>query len=79
MYDRILIRFGEMTLKKDNYKYFLDRIIRDIEKNGGLDLNRIHYLARLVHCHPFEIVYDYAKLYYNCHGNTARAVAKHYI
>ena len=29
-YDRVLVRFGEMTLKKDNYKYFLDRIIRDI-------------------------------------------------
>ena len=31
MYDRIIIRFGEMTLKKDNYKYFYDRIVRDIE------------------------------------------------
>ena len=42
MYDRILIRFGEMTLKKDNYKYFLDRIIRDIE-NKLCDIDAIEY------------------------------------
>ena len=27
-YDIILVRFGEMTLKKKNYKQFLDRIIQ---------------------------------------------------
>lgn len=42
MYDRILIRFGEMTLKKDNYKYFLDRIIRDIE-NKLIDFEKLEY------------------------------------
>ncbi|MBQ7276993.1 MAG: tRNA 4-thiouridine(8) synthase ThiI [Bacilli bacterium] len=42
MYDRILIRFGEMTLKKDNYKYFLDRIIRDIE-NKLIDFKKLEY------------------------------------
>ena len=31
-YDIILVRFGEMTLKKKNYKQFLDRIIQNIKK-----------------------------------------------
>lgn len=30
-YDMILVRFGEMTLKKDNYKTFLNRILVDIK------------------------------------------------
>ena len=29
-YDVIVIRYGEMTLKKCNYKYFLDKVNRDI-------------------------------------------------
>ncbi len=32
MYDMILVRFGEMTLKKDNYKFFLNRMVQNIEK-----------------------------------------------
>ncbi|MFA7127333.1 MAG: THUMP domain-containing protein, partial [Bacilli bacterium] len=32
MYDMILVRFGEMTLKKDNYKQFLKRMIQNIKK-----------------------------------------------
>ena len=31
-YDIILVRFGEMTLKKKNYKQFLDKIVQNIKK-----------------------------------------------
>ena len=31
-YDIILVRFGEMTLKKKNYKQFLDRVVQNIKK-----------------------------------------------
>ena len=31
-YDIILVRFGEMTLKKKNYKQFLEKIIQNIKK-----------------------------------------------
>ncbi len=30
-YDMILVRYGEMTLKKDNYKQFLEKIVRNIK------------------------------------------------
>ena len=35
-YDIILVRFGEMTLKKKNYKQFLDRIIQNIKKKCSI-------------------------------------------
>ena len=35
-YDIILVRFGEMTLKKKNYKQFLDRIIQTIKKKCSI-------------------------------------------
>lgn len=30
-YDMILVRYGEMTLKKDNYKQFLEKIVKNIK------------------------------------------------
>ncbi len=30
-YDMILVRYGEMTLKKDNYKYFLKKIVDNLK------------------------------------------------
>ena len=43
-YDIILVRFGEMTLKKKNYKQFLDRIIQNIKKKCSIypDLTYSH-------------------------------------
>ena len=35
-YDIILVRFGEMTLKKKNYKQFLDRVIQNIKKKCSI-------------------------------------------
>lgn len=35
-YDIIMIRFGEMTLKKKNYKQFLDRIVQNIKKKCSI-------------------------------------------
>ncbi|MDY0363264.1 MAG: tRNA uracil 4-sulfurtransferase ThiI [Bacilli bacterium] len=42
MYDLILIRYGEMTLKKKNYKIFLDKIIHNI-KNKLSHFNNIKF------------------------------------
>lgn len=42
MYDLILIRYGEMTLKKRNYKVFLKRLVHNI-KNKLEKFNKIRY------------------------------------
>jgi len=55
MYDRILVRFGEMTLKKDNYKYFHDRIVHDIE-------NKLSQFTNL------EFNHETYRLYINLNG-----------
>ena len=36
MYDMILVRFGEMTLKKDNYKAFHNKMVNNIKKKLSL-------------------------------------------
>lgn len=42
MYDLILIRYGEMTLKKNNYKIFLGRLVHNI-KNKLKDYSKIRF------------------------------------
>src|SRR5690554_6865418 len=42
MYDMILVRFGEMTLKKKNYYQFLRKMVENI-KNKCRDLDSLTY------------------------------------
>ena len=44
-YDMILVRYGEMTLKKDNYKQFLEKIVRNI-KNKLRDFKSLKFDAQ---------------------------------
>lgn len=44
-YDMILVRYGEMTLKKDNYKQFLEKIVRNI-KNKCKEFKSLRFEAQ---------------------------------
>ena len=54
-------------------------IIECINGNGGIDQNHIMSSARQDGVSTFEYLRDYVKSNYDCHGNTANAVARYFI
>lgn len=54
-------------------------IIKNIEENGGLDMRYIRYTAERDDATARDYIVDYVKNGYNCHGNTANAVADYFL
>jgi hypothetical protein len=55
------------------------QIIQEIREQGGLDLNFMERTAKLDGLSLRDYVTGWVKEYYDCHGNTARVVANHFI
>lgn len=55
-----------------------EKIISDINSNGGLDISYIERAAKLDRCTIREYIVGYIKSGYNVHGNTANKVADYF-